>query len=226
MKNLDKILIIFISLSIGGVISLNLYEQYSVDKTKLPTKLETHERFQRWLSNLKDKNVDLEADNFRFLEDSNIFNSIWTSTTSIDDDSSRLIYEENIKELKKLKRTEISPNEREIINFSKGARFGYTEKDVFFYGLREDRILNTKIADCYQHFTCNFHRGAFIDNHVFFIMELSQKFVPESEFKYCNLDEVCEYTFKVHLVDLNNNSRTVYESEVINDTYTNLEEKL
>ena len=40
---------------IGLGVSLNLYEQYSVDKTKLPLKLETHSRFQRWLSNLKDK---------------------------------------------------------------------------------------------------------------------------------------------------------------------------
>jgi hypothetical protein len=226
MKNLDKILILTISLLIAGVISLNISEQYSIDKTKLPIKLETHSRFQRWLSNLKDKGVDLEADKFTFLKDSNIYNTIWTSTISIDDEISRKMYEDNMKVLLEYKESIKSPNEREIVNFTMADRFGFSAKTVFFYGLREDRILSTKIADCYQHFTCNFHRGAFMDNHVFFIMELSQKFVPEAEFKGCELDEVCDYTFKVHLVDLNNNSRNIYESEVVRDTYNNLFEKL
>jgi hypothetical protein len=57
-------------------------------------------------------------------------------------------------------------------------------------------------------------------------MELSQKAVPDAEFKGCELDEVCDYTFKVHLVDLNNNSRNIYESEVVRDTYNNLFKKL
>lgn len=226
MKNLDKILILAISIFVAGVVTLNLHDQYSIDKTKLPIKLETHSRFQRWLSNLEDKGVDLEADRFTFLKDSNIYNTIWTSTVSIDDELSRKMYEDNMKVLLDYKESIKSPNEREIVNFTMSDRFGFSAKDVFFYGLREDRILRTKIANCYQHFTCNFHRGAFIDNHVFFIMELSQKAVPEEEFKGCELDEVCDYTFKVHLVDLNNNSRNIYESEVVRDTYTNLFKKL
>jgi hypothetical protein len=226
MKHLDKILIIAIAIFIAIGISSNLYEQYSIDKTKLPLKLETHSRFQRWLSNLKDKGVDLEADRFTFLKDSNIYNTIWTSTISIDDEVSRKMFEDNMKVLAEYKESIKSPNEREIVNFTMEDRFGYAAKTVFFYGLREDRILSTKIADCYQHFTCNFHRGAFMDNHVFFIMELSQKAVPDAEFKGCELDEVCDYTFKVHLVDLNNNSRNIYESEVVRDTYNNLFKKL
>jgi hypothetical protein len=226
MKHIDKILISLVAIFIGIGVSLNLYEQYSVDKTKLPLKLETHSRFQRWLSNLKDKGLDLEADKFRFLEDNNIFNSIWTSTESIDNELSRKNYELNMSQLLELKESVLSPNEREVVNFTQSDRFGYQPNEVFFYGLREDRILRTKIADCPSPSNCNFHRAAFIDNHVFFVMELSQKNFDKNNPKICLPDEVCEYTFKVHLVDLNNNSRSVYESETVNDTYLNLDKKL
>lgn len=223
---LDKIIILLIAIVIAIGVSINLHKQYSVDRTKIPFKLESHSRFQRWLSNLEEKGLDLEADKFRYLEDNNIFNTIWTSTESIDDDNSRKIYEENMALLLTFKESAKSPNEREIVNFSPVDRFGFLPNEVFFYGLREDRILRTKIVDCSLDTNCNFHRAAFIDNHVFFIMELSLKSFNNPNFKTCALDEVCEYTFKVHLVDLNNNSRTVYESETVNDTYINLEKKL
>lgn len=226
MKSFDKILISIIAILIATGVSFNLYKQYSVDKTKLPFKVESHSRFQRWLSNLKDKGLDLEADKFRFLEENNLFNSIWTSTESIDNDISRKNYDLNMQELLKLKESAKSPNEREIVNFTHSDRFGFLPNQVFFYGLREDRILKTKVAECPDNSNCDFHRAAFIDNHVFFIMELSLKNFDKKNPKTCRLDEICEYTFKVHLIDLNNNSRTVYQSETINDTFINLEKKL
>jgi hypothetical protein len=225
-KNLDKILIILVAFMVTGVILKNFYDEYSIDKTKLPLKVETHPRFQSWKSNLKDNNLNIDGDNFKLIKDSNIFNTIWTTTISIDDEVARKLYEENMQTLLSFKESAKSPNEREVVNFTPTDRFGYTYKDVFFYGLREDRILSTKIANCYQHVTCNFHRAAFIDNHVFFITELSQKTVPEEEFKGCQEDEICEYTFKIHLVDLNNNSRTVYESETVIESYNKLVNKL
>jgi len=226
MKNLDKILVIFISILVATSISINLYKQYSVDKTKVPNKLETNYRFQRWLSNLEEKDLKLEADNFKFLEDNNVYNSLWTSTSSIDDDNSRKIYEDNMKALLEFKESELSPNDREIVNFSNTDRFGFLPNEVFFYGLREDRILRTKITDCPAISNCSFHRAAFLDNHVFFIVELAQKDFDKNNPQNCQLDQVCDYVFKVHLVDLMNNSRTVYQSTTINDTYNNILKKL
>jgi hypothetical protein len=226
MKYLDKILIILIAILIAGGVSFNLYKQYSIDRTKLPSKLELHSRFQRWITNLKEKGIPLEGDKFRFKEESNVYNSIWTSTASIDDDASKKAYDENMKTLGGLKETVKSPNEREIVNFTATDRFGFTSNEVFFYGLREDRILRTKIADCQVGKNCNFHRAAFMDNHVFFLMELSLKNFDINNPKTCKLDEVCDYSFKVHLVDLMNNSKTTYESQTVTDTYNNIVSKL
>lgn len=226
MKYLDKILIFLIAIFIATGVSYNIYKQNSVDKTKIPTKLETNSRFQRWLSNLKEKGLDLDADSFRFKEENNIFNTIWTSTESIDNEVSRKTYEQNMKDLEVFKQTEKSPNEEEIVNFAPTERFGFTSNQVFFYGLREDRILKTKIAECQPISGCNFHRASFLDNHVFFVMELSPKDYDKNNPKVCSPDDLCNYTFKVHLVDLINNSRSVYESSVLSDTYNNLLKKL
>lgn len=226
MKNLDKILISIIAILVAVGVSLNIREQYSIDKSRLPTKLETNSKFRSWLSNLKDKDLDLDADNFRFLEENDVFNTVNLATESIDNESSRKIYDQNMSELTKLKETAISPNEREVVNFSNSDRFGFFPGEVFFYGLREDRILRIKLADCANRENCNFHRAAFMDNHVFFIMELSPKGLASENQLTCALDQVCEYSFKAHLIDLNNNSRVVYESETVNDTYLNLKKKL
>lgn len=226
MKNLDKMLISVIAILVAIGISLNIREQYSIDKSRLPSKLETNSKFKSWLSNLKDKGLDLDADNFRFIEENDVFNTVNLGTESVDNEISRKNYEQSMIELKKFKETSISPNEREIINFTNLDRFGFFPGDVFFYGLREDRIIRIKLADCSGLENCNFHRAVFLDNHVFFILELSPKFGNPQDQTNCTLDQICEYTFKAHLVDLNNNSRMVYESQIVKDTYLNLKLKL
>lgn len=225
MKNLDKLLITLIGILVAFGVAINIREQYSIDKTKLPTKLETNSKFRSWLSNLKDKGLDLDADNFNYIEENDIFNTLNLSTESLDNEISRKNYEQNMAALLEFKESAVSPNEREVVNFSETDRLGFFANEVFFYGLREERILKTKIADC-KIANCNFHRAAFLDNHVFFVMELSQKSEKGIEPALCTKEEVCEYSFKAHLVDLNNNSRTVYESETIEDTFLNLEKKL
>jgi hypothetical protein len=226
MKNLDKFLISLISIFIAVGVALNIREQYSIDKSKLPSKLEANSKFQSWLSNLEDKGLDLEADKFEYVEENDVFNTVNLSTDSIDNENSRKNYEANMTELLKFKESAVSPNEREIVNFTNSDRFGFFQNEVFFYGLREDRILRIKLADCAGVEVCNFHRASFLDNHVFFIIELSLKDRQLASTNPCTLDQVCEYTFKAHLVDLNNNSRTVYESETVNDTFLNIKKKL
>jgi hypothetical protein len=226
MKHLDKLLVIFIIFFISLGVGINLNQQYSVDRTKIPSKLESNGKFQKWLTNVKNKNIPLEADNMKFIEDSNIFNTIWTSTTSIDDPKNRSFYEENIKSLSLYKESEFSPNEREVVNYSFGNRFGYGSNEVFFYGLREDKVLQTRIVKCELEENCYFHRAGFLDNHVFFISEVSLHNFNKENPAICSPSQICQYSFKVHLVDLNNNSIVTYQSDYFDSSLEYLKKEL
>ncbi|NBO36018.1 hypothetical protein EBU91_00500 [bacterium] len=222
----DKILIFTIAILIAIGVSLNLQKQYSIDRSKIPAKLEANGKFQRWLTNIKNKNIPLEADNLRFVEDSNIFNTIWTSTMSIDDENNKRFYDENIAALAKFKESEFSPNEREVVNYSDSVRFGYNPNEVFFYGLREDKVLQTRIVKCELEANCYFHRAGFLDNHVFFISEVSLHNFDDENPISCKPEETCSYSFRVHLVDLNNNSIVTYRSEPFDSTLLYLKKEL
>lgn len=226
MKHLDKLLVIFIIFLISLGVGINLNQQYSVDRTKIPSKLESNGKFQKWLTNVKNKNIPLEADNMKFIEDSNIFNTIWTSTASIDDPKNRSFYEENIKSLSLYKESEFSPNEREIVNYSDTDRFGYGPNEVFFYGLREDKVLQTRIVKCELEENCFFHRAGFLDNHVFFISEVSLHNFNKENPVICAPSQICQYSFKVHLVDLNNNSIVTYQSDYFDSSLEYLKKEL
>lgn len=223
---LDKILIVGIFICVGLVVFFNIKEQLSIDKSKIPAKLEENSKFQKWLTNAKNKGINVEADKFKFVEDSNIYNTIWTSTSSIDNDSSRADYENNMKILDAFETSEKSPNEREIVNYDNTDRFGFTRNQVFFYGLREDKILLTRVVDCELEANCFFHRAGFLDNHVFFVAELSLKEFTKKNPVICDPTKVCKYTFKIHFVDLINNSRTVYVSEEFEGVFEDLKSKL
>ncbi len=223
---LDKILIIGIFICVGLVVFFNINEQLSIDLSKIPTKLEENSKFQKWLTNAKNKEINVEADKFKFIEDSNIYNTIWTSTSSIDNDGARMDYENNMKILETFKTSEKSPNEREVVNYDNSTRFGFTSNQVFFYGLREDKILLTRVVDCEMEANCYFHRAGFLDNHVFFVAELSLKDFTKKNPITCDPNSVCKYSFKIHLVDLIKNSRTVYESEPFEGIFEDLKSKL
>ena len=213
MRNIDKILILVIAILVATSVTLNIKKQYSIDKSKLPTKLETNSNFQKWLTNAKNKGIKIEGDNFRYVEEKNIYNTIWTSTASSDDEESFKLYNANMELLKKYKFSALSPNERETVNFDSSPRFGFNPNEVFFYGLREDKILTTKVTDCNYESNCFFNRAGFLDNQVFFVIELSLNDSLKNPFQTCDKTTLCTYSFKVHLIDLINNSRTVYQSE-------------
>lgn len=224
--HLDKILFVLILGLVSLTVYSNIKEQMSIDKSKIPSKLEENSKFQKWLTNAKNKGMNVEADKFKFVEDSNIFNTIWTSTSSIDNDQVRADYEKNMGILKNFKTSEYSPNEREIVNYDNSERFGFTQNQVFFYGLREDKILLTRVVDCELEANCYFHRAGFLDNHVFFVAELSLKDFTKKNPITCDPKSVCKYSFKIHFIDLVNNSRTVYESEAFEGIFDDLKSKL
>lgn len=223
---LDKILILTIAVFIAVGVSVNIQKQYSIDRSKIPPKLEANGKFQKWLTNNKNKNIPLEADNLRFIEDSNIFNTIWTSTMSIDDETNKKFFDENITALSKFEESEFSPNEREVVNYTDGVRFGYNPNEVFFYGLREDKVLQTRIVKCELESNCYFHRAGFLDNHVFFISEVSLHDFDKDNPLTCQPSQTCSYSFRVHLIDLNNNSIITYRSDPFDSTLDYLKKEL
>jgi len=225
-RYLDKFLILAIFILVILVVYSNVKEEMSIDKSKIPAKLEENSKFQKWLTNAKNKGINVEADKFKFVEDSNIYNTIWTSTSSVDNDSARSDYENNMRILNAFKTSEKSPNEREVVNYDNTERFGFTKNQVFFYGLREDKILLTRVVDCELEANCFFHRAGFLDNHVFFVAELSLKDFTKKNQVTCDPNKVCRYSFKIHFVDLINNSRTVYESEPFEGVFEDLKSKL
>jgi len=225
-KYLSTFLVLGIFICVGLTVFFNIKEQMSIDKSKIPAKLEENSKFQKWLTNAKNKGINIEADRFKFVEDSNIYNTIWTSTSSIDNDSARSDYENNMRILDGYKTSEKSPNEREVVNYDNTERFGFTKNQVFFYGLREDKILLTRVVDCEIEANCYFHRAGFLDNHVFFVAELSLKDFTKKNPITCDPTQICKYSFKIHFVDLINNSRTVYESEPFEGVFEDLKSKL
>jgi hypothetical protein len=232
-KHLDKLLFVLILIIVGFSAGINIIQELQADETKIPLDLEQNGTFSKWLTNIKNKEFgliengeEMSADSFTKVSESNIFNTIWTSTTSIDNDEARNEYEKNMELLKSYKTSAESPNEREIVNYDPSIRFGFNPNEVFFYGLREDRILKTKVVDCDVYSNCYFDRAGFLDNHVFFVSEVSLKGFSKENEATCDPTTMCEYTFKIHLVDLMNNQRTEYESKPFKGVFEDIKKEL
>ncbi|KKS27336.1 MAG: hypothetical protein UU86_C0021G0011 [candidate division WWE3 bacterium GW2011_GWC1_42_102] len=169
---------IFVAVTAG--VWLNVAEQKSVDHSKLPDKVEQSIGFQRWITNLKNKDMFIEADEFTLKEENEIYNTKWM-------------------------------------------KVGYAPNEVHFYGLKEDKIIDARILDCSAHANCYFDRAYFLDNDVFVISEFSRTIDKKDVVSAaCSLEETCEYSVKVHVIDLINNKRLVYESKPFQAVMTEL----
>lgn len=214
MKKYANILVaalLFVAVAIGLV--LNVREQRSIDRSKLPSKVEQSSGFQRWITNLKNKGFEIEADEFRLLEENEIYNTKWMSVYSIDQEGMRDIYNNTVEAVKDTPKVVFSPSSREFIDYRNIDRDGYKSNEVHFYGLKEDKIIDARILDCSVRANCYFDRAYFLDNDVFVISEFSRNIDKKDETApICELIESCEYTIKVHVIDLINNSRLIYES--------------
>jgi uncharacterized membrane protein (DUF106 family) len=70
MKNKTDIAlvsIIFLATLFG--VYLNIEKQRSIDKSKLPERVEENKLFQRWITNLKNHDLNIEADEFKLKEE-------------------------------------------------------------------------------------------------------------------------------------------------------------
>lgn len=202
-----------IFLLIGAGVYVNVQQQKSIDHSKIPAKVEESNGFQRWITNLKNKGLNIEADEFKLKEENEIYNTKWMQVYSVEEEGRKEEYESYIGSLKGVKNVAFSPSGREFIDYRAEYRDGYAPNEAHFYGLKEDKIIDARILDCSTRANCFFDRAFFLDNDVFVISEVSRNIDKKDETaKACSLDEKCTYSIKLHVIDLINNKRLVYES--------------
>ncbi len=212
---IDNLIVgLLFGLVICGV-AINFYQQFSIDRSKLPSKVEEHNSFQRWITNLKNNDLtEINADDFELKEENEIYNTKWMTVLSYEEPGREEEFLKNIEAHKNLKKVVFSPSERLFLDYRNIERDGYKPNQVHFYGVRDDKIINARVVDCNTSFNCYFDRGYFLNNDVFVVSEFSRNLDEDAvDFAQCSIDKECEYTIKIHLVDLVNNKRLVYESK-------------
>ncbi|MBI2414519.1 hypothetical protein HYV31_01575 [candidate division WWE3 bacterium] len=225
LKNMEKmqktkiqtvILCSLIFASVIGVVISNYIQEFAIDNSKLPSKVENSKEFQKWIINHK-KRLTLEADEFKLKEKNEVFNSANLKIRSVEDEIASSEHLTKIELFKNYRGVRFSPNEFEFLDFRHELRENglYTENDVYYHGLREDKIIDAKILSCRPELNCFFDRGFFIDNHTFVISEFSRNIEKKDipNMIPCSTSENCTYTIKLHVFDFINSARFVYESK-------------
>lgn len=215
MKDKVSIIIVFIIFFLVGIgVYFNIKEEQSIDRSKIPQKVEEFPAFQRWITNLRNNDIIVEADNFKLDEEVEIYNTKWITISSIEENGKKEEYDNNINNHKNLDKVVFSPSERLFIDFRNIPRDGYNSNEVRFYGLTDNKIIDARIVDCSIRANCYFDRAYFLDNDVFVVTEISRNINKKDETTpLCSAKESCTYTYKLHVIDLVNNSRLVYESQ-------------
>jgi hypothetical protein len=218
-NKLNILLSVGISLLVLGGLAVNIRREILVNREHLPSYVTTSNGFMRWNTNLKNKEVNFEAQEFTLLESSEVFNTKSTTvTTAAGDPTAKATYDQTIAVHKNIKKVVYSPNGAEFIDFQNEARDNYLQGQVRFYGLRGDKVVDARAVGCYTRANCYFDRGYFITNDEFVVSELS---LADSN-SACTPDSKCTYTFKLHLVDVTSDKQYIYESPAVSVVETKL----
>ena len=197
-SNLNKILLVLVFSGVGLGLFLNIQKQRSVDKSKLPERVEQNRLFQRWITNLKNKDMNIEADEFKLKEENEIYNTTWMNVYSAEDLKQKTLYDETIEKHMGKDKVVFSPNERVFVDFRNVDRGDVMKNEVRLYGLKEDKIIDARVLDCSLKGNCYFDRAYFLDNDVFVITEFSRNInKKDPNAKLCAVDKVCTYTIKL-----------------------------
>ena len=214
-KKLTRVSIVALLFLVISIVYINLSKQNAVDRSKIPQKVEESRGFQRWITNLKNKYFETNADEFVLLEENEIYNTKWLKIYSIEEEGRQAEFDEIMLAHQNVEKVVFSPSKRMFIDYRNEQRDGYEPNEVHLYGLKEDKIMDARILDCSARANCYFDRAYFLDNDVFVISEFSRNVDRDVEFEHCAITDLCEYTIKVHVIDLINNKRWVYESKPI-----------
>lgn len=220
---LSVVIVMLVALGVG----VNVQEQMSIDRTKLPEKVELSKGFQKWITNLKNKDFTIEADEFRLKEDNEIYNTKWIKIYSLDESGKQDELEATLTAHRDLPHVVFSPSERIFIDYRNIPRDGYTADEARLYGQMEDKIMDARILNCEAKANCYFDRAYFLENDIFVISEVSRTIEKDDAvITECTPDQECEYSFKVHMIDLKNNKRYIYESKPFNGILTTMKSEL
>ena len=235
-KKIDKLLFVSVIVLTALGVSINIIQQQQQDNSKLPSKIEDDIYYQRWVTNLKNKDFEIEAEEFELIEEEQIYNTKWIQLYSVDDEQIMQIFNKTISEFQDTDKVVYSPSERSFIdyrNINKGVQEpqakNYKPNEVRFFGIRDNKLIEARILECYNSDNCYFDRAFFISNDVFVISEFSLKQTDKdgdnkdkdnndkgdvNKDIECALNDICDYTIKLHLIDLVNNSKSTYESDI------------
>lgn len=227
MKKLDIVLIIIVIAFVALGVYSNVLQQLANDRTRLPTKVITARAYQRWITNAKNKGFNITSTDFKLSQEVQIYNSKWIKVFAIDDPKQKDIFEQVLAAHRNIDKIIFSPSDREFIDYRAIARDGYLPTQVHFYGQKEDKIIDLRVIDCSAKANCYFDRAYFLSNDLFVVSELSRNIDKKDQtVPDCAPTAECTYSFKLHLVDLINNSRLIYESKPFQGTLTDLVTKL
>lgn len=208
-KKIITISLIFIIFTlVGSGVFINVRKQMAVDHSRLPSKVELSSGYQKWNTNFKKKGINVEAEEFKLVEESEVFNTKWMTVTSVEQPEQKQVLDETLKAAKTQDKTVLSPSGTQFIDYRNMARGAYGQGQVRLYGLKEDKILDVRAVGCTNQNNCFFDRGYFLDNDTFVVTELSLS-DPSA---VCEVTQVCSYTIKLHFVDLLKNKHFLYVS--------------
>jgi len=214
--------LVFVVLALtAATVASNYRQQLAIDNSKISSGVELSKEFQRWITNMK-KRVDISADEFRLIESNEVFNSAHLTISTTENEEANSAHLAKLEEFSQYDDVRFSPNEFQFLDFRREVRSDgnreYLPNEVYYHGLQETKIIDTRILSCDIDANCYFDRAFFADNHVFVISQFSRD-VPEDELATapaCALDEVCTYTIKLHVFDLINSAQHVYASNPYN----------
>jgi hypothetical protein len=225
--NSNVILGVLIFCAVGLGVYSNISEQLAVDRSKIPQKVELAKGFQRWITNLKNKGMDIKADEFRLKEENEVYNTKWVKVYSADDSAVKSAFESKLAELNKVKKVVFSPSERVYVDFRNENRDGFAPNEARLYGQLDDKIIDARILDCSVRANCYLDRAYFLENDFLVISEISRNIdKKDTQTPECPITQSCTYTFKEHVIDLKHNKRWIYESKPFDVVFSDFVKEL
>lgn len=220
MKTLTRTVVtLFLGLLIMCGVYLNYSQKLKVDRSKLPRYVEDHKNFQKWITNHKNKDINLEADNFRLLEESEVYNTKRLKLYPVTDIAMLEKYKQELERQQTIVDKRISPNKKQLVNYEYDYRLGisnttYLPSDVWYLGIRGDRIIENKLLSCNVKANCIFDRAFFISDDIIVVSEIMRDIDTDTTYPPCALNEKCTYKVRLNVMDIAKNSNLIYESPV------------
>lgn len=200
----------------------NYAQKRAVDESKLPPYVENNKYFQKWITNHKNKDINLEADEFRLFEENEVYNTARIIVYPITDEVHVKAYKEYLENSENNKNARFSPDKSQVVEFTHALRFGISGRDfkpqeLLYLGKRGDRVIENKLLQCSTRALCYIDRAYFINDDIVvastFTLASENSTVPVAP---CDYSQECEYIVTLYVMNIADNSALVYKSLPLN----------